>query len=66
MRCATRWPTVSTALQRPNESTVGTLRLMYSEENGPLPVSYTMTLANEKVRWRRSSQDGWGPRKTLS
>ena len=66
VRCATRWPTVSVALRRPNGSAVGALQMRYSREKGSPPVSYAMTLANEKVRWHRSSWDGRGPKKMPS
>ena len=66
VRCVTRWPTVSAALPRPDGSTDGALRMWYSRESGSPPASYVMTLANEKVRCHRFSQDGRGPRKALS
>ena len=66
VRYATRWPTVSAALRRPNRSAVGALRMRYSRERGSPPASYAMMLANEKVRWRRSSWDGRCPRKVPS
>ena len=66
VRSATRWPMVSAALRRPNRSTVGALWMRYSEESGSPLASYVMTLANKNVRWRRSSWDGWGPRKVPS
>ena len=55
MCCAARWLTVSTALCRPNGSTIGALRIRYSGEGGSPPASYVMTLVNEKVRQHRSS-----------
>ena len=66
MRCTTRWPTISVALRRLNEGAVGVLWMRYSGESGSSPTSYIMTLVNEKVRWRRSSRDGWDPRKAPS
>ena len=66
VRYATRWPTVFAVLRRLDRSAVGVLWMRYSGESGSLPVSYAMTLANEKVRWRRSSRGGWGPKKTPS
>ena len=65
-RRVTGWPTVSAVLRRPDESTIGTLQMRYSGERGSPLASCAMTLANEKVRWRRSSRDGWGPRKVSS
>ena len=47
-------------------SDVGALQMGYSRESGSPPASCAMTLANEKVRWRMSFQDGWGPRKVPS
>ena len=35
-------------------------------ESGSPPVSYVIALANKKVRWCRSFQDGQGPRKAPS
>ena len=66
MRCAIVWPSVSAALWRPNESAIGVLWMRYSRESGSPLASYAMTLAKEKVGWRRSSQDGQGPKKVLS
>ena len=66
MCCATRWPTVSTALRRPVRSTVGVLWMRYSGERGSPPTSYILMLVNEKVRWHRSSWNGYGPRKAPS
>ena len=63
VRCATRWPTVSAALRRPDESAVEELRMRYSRASGSPLISYVMMLAKEKVRWRKSFQDGQGPRK---
>ena len=42
------------------------LRVRYSRESGSPPASCVMTLVNEKVRRRRSSWDGQGPRKAVS
>ena len=66
MHCTTRWPMVSAALQRPNMSAVGVLRMRYSRESDSPLASYVMTLANKKVRRPRSSRDGRGPRKAPS
>ena len=49
VRCATRWLTVAAALRRPNGNAVGAHRAECSED---------------RVRRRRSSLDGWGPRET--
>jgi hypothetical protein len=48
----------------PNRNTVRALRIV--EESGSPLASYVMILTKEKVRLRKSSQDGKGPRKTLS
>ena len=53
--CAIRWPTVSAALRRLNGSAIGALQMRYSRENDSPLASCIMTLANEKVRWHRSS-----------
>ena len=55
VRCATRWPMVSAVLRRPDGSAVEVLRMRYSGESGSPLASYVMMLANEKVRWHRSS-----------
>ena len=44
----------------------GALLMRYSRESGSPLASYVMTLANEKVRWRKSSWDDRGPRKAPS
>jgi hypothetical protein len=49
MRCAIRWLTVATVLQRLNGSAVGALHV---------------ECFRERVRRRGSSLDGWGPRET--
>ena len=66
VRCATGWPMVSVVLRRPDGSATGVLRMRYSGESGSPPVSYIMTLANEKMRWCRSFRNGRGPKKALS
>ena len=66
IRCAIRWLTVAAALRRPNGSTVGALRTRCSGERGLLSANRATSLASEKVKWRESSLDGWGPRETLS
>ena len=54
MCCATRWPTVTAVLRRPNGSAVGALRIRYSGESSSPPTSCVITLANEKLRRPRS------------
>jgi hypothetical protein len=42
------------------------MALSIDGESGSPPASYIMILMKEKVRLRKSFEDGWGPRKMLS
>jgi hypothetical protein len=57
---------VPAALRRPNGNVVRVFRAKTAGKSGSPPASCVMTLIKEKVRLRKSSWDGWGPRKTLS